>query len=391
VEKKHYLIIGAGIIGSSIAREISRRGLGKVTVLEKEQNLGMHASGRNSGVVHSGINQKPGSIKAELCLKGNALLKQFCRKHKVRIEEVGTLVISNSDEDDEILEQLMAMGKRVGVPGLKIIDSGELKKREPEVVGRKALLSPSGAIVDSIGFLEAVVKDAKKHGAEFIMGAKVSGIHRNSVKTRKEIFEADHIINCAGLYSDKIAHMMEAGKGIRIVPFRGEYMEVENLNIQSMVYQAPDLNFPFLKVHLTRTVDGKVLAGPTATLAMGREAYRKGMHIGEFLGMASSVNFMRLILRESFRKLVAENAKVTVSKKAFLKEIQVISPSVKKRDLKKHPPGIRAQPIDRKGNILKDMLVEFNDNSTHILNAVSPGLTASLAFAEYVVDRIENK
>jgi len=391
VEKKHYIIIGAGIIGSSIAREISRRGLGKVTVLEKEGKLGMHASGRNSGVVHSGINQKPGSIKAELCLKGNQLLKQFCRKHKVRVEEVGTLVISNSDEDDKILEQLMSRGKKIGVRGLKIINSEELKRREPEVVGRKALLSPSGAIVDSVGFLEAVVKDAKKHGAEFIMDAKVTGIRGNSVKTRKGVFEADHIINCAGLYSDKIAHVMGAGKGIRIVPFRGEYMEVENLDIRSMVYQAPDLNFPFLKVHLTKTVDGKVLAGPTATLALGREAYRKGINPGEFIGMAISVNFLRLLFGKSFRKLVAENAKVTVSKKAFLKEIRRISPSVKRGDLKKHPPGIRAQPVNRKGEIVNDMLVEFTDDATHILNAVSPGLTASLSFAEYVVDRIERK
>jgi len=387
-QSPNFVIIGGGIVGSSIARELAMRGLGQVTVLEKEPELGLHASGRNSGVLHSGINQKPGSMKAVMCVEGNRRARTFCKEHKVRIQQCGTIVIARNRDEEKILYQLLDMGNRAGVQGLRIIDKEELKEREPAVVGKKALLSPNGSIVDSRGFLVAVAEEAKKKGALYELGAEVIGIRDSTVITTRGDFRADHIINCAGLYSDKIAHMMGVGLDYRIIPFRGEYMELKNVVVNSSVYQFPDLRYPFLGVHLTKTVDGEVLAGPTAMLSFGRESYDKEINLKETLDMLGSLNFWRLVSSREFLRLVLHNGKISLSEKAFLQEIKSLWPEARLEDLSPYRSGIRAQMVDKEGRMVDDMLVEFREGSTHILNAVSPGQTAALAFAEYVVDRI---
>ena len=387
-----YVIIGSGIIGSAIAREIRKRDFGKVVVLEKEPGLGYHASGRNSGVIHSGINQTPGLLKAMMCLNGNKMLRDYCREKDVPMEECGTLVIGRNSDEIGILDKLMYMGKELGVPGLKIINQSELRKREPFANGLVALLSPTGAIVDSKTLLRTVATEAESLGARYQFNSEVREISdKGKIKTNKETIDADFIINCAGLHADKIAHMVGVGLDYKIIPFKGNYLKVP-VPINSMLYQPPDLRFPFLGVHLTRKIDGSVVAGPTATLSLGKENYEGEIEWGELRDYFSSANFMRMALYKDFWENVVKNAGFSIFRGRILEEIQGLTNfNLKKEDLKPAFCGIRAQMVHKNGKMLNDVLVEETENSLHVLNAVSPGLTCSLAFAEYVVNGLAKR
>lgn len=387
-KRPHCLIIGGGIIGSAVARELAGRKRAEILVLEKEPELAAHASGRNSGVLHSGINQKPGSLKARMCVAGSRLARAFCTEYGVRTLRCGTLVVARNDTERATLEQLLQMGTEAGVLGLRIIDRSELAEREPDVKGDCALLSPEGAIVDSAAFTRAVAAAAERLGARYSLGEKVLRIEKGNVITTRGEHRPDHVINCAGLHADRIARMMGTGEGLRIIPFRGEYMEIRRIRVNSMVYQAPDLRYPFLGVHFTRTVDGEVLAGPTAMLSFGRESYEKQIDIVESLAMLSSPNFWRLTSSFEFLRLLLHNGKISFSERAFLEEIRTLWRDARPEDIHPWRSGIRAQMVDRSGRMVDDMRVEFLDRSTHVLNAVSPGMTSALAFAGHVVDNM---
>ncbi|MBI4042952.1 MAG: L-2-hydroxyglutarate oxidase [Deltaproteobacteria bacterium] len=384
----HFVIIGGGIIGSAMGLEIAKRGLGRVTILEKENALGKHASGRNSGVIHSGINQKPGSLKARMCVEGSRRLREFCRSRSVPFRACGTLVVARDSQEVSILEQLFQMGQECSVPDLRMLTSKELNEREPFANGVSALFSPTGAVVDSLALLEAVAEEAKKEGVEYRLQSEVQGIEEGRVYTSKGICEADHIINSAGLYADRVAHQMGAGKEYRMIPFRGEYMEVKNCDVRTMIYRLPDLRFPFLSIHLTRETNGRVLAGPSAVLAFGREAYEKEWRWGEMASLFTSRPFLSMAADRQFLKMAYSNAKTSFSRKGFLREVQKIIPQVESHQLIPYRAGIRAQMVNREGRFVEDILVEYRDDSTHILNAVSPGMTCSLAFSEHVVDNL---
>ena len=253
----HFVIVGGGIIGTALARELALRKAGQITVLEKEPVLGCHASGRNSSVIHSGINQKPGSLKAEMCVEGSRLLRDYCREHKVPMNECGTLVVARNSEELVRLEELLELGKVCGVGGLHIITKDELRKKEPAAKGVAALFSPAGAVVDALKLLETLAEEARSLGVEFIYRSRATGMNEGCVVTSAGETKADIIINCAGLEADRLAHSMQIGLDYRIVPFRGEYMEVKNCDVRSMIYQPPDLKFPFLKIHLTCETDGR--------------------------------------------------------------------------------------------------------------------------------------
>jgi (S)-2-hydroxyglutarate dehydrogenase len=385
--KKQYVVIGGGIVGSSIAREIRLRDLGEVLVLEKEKELGMHASGRNSGVIHSGINQKPGTLKAEMCVKGSKMLREYCKEHDVPFEECGTLVVARNDEEIETLETLLKMGNGVGVPGLRIIDKDELNYREPEVEAEKALFSPTGAIVDSSALVESIAGDAIKLGAEYRTGCGVRDVVGSRVYTSLGDFEFNHLINCAGVYADDIAHMMGIGEEYMVIPFRGDYVEVDK-KIRSMVYQVPDLKYPFLGVHLTKSIDGKTLAGPTATLSWkGKESYEGEINWKEAYNTVGSRNFLNMISSKEFLNLAWQNLKVSLFERVFVKEINgLLKEKISRQDVKPYRSGIRAQIVDREGNMVNDFLISDLGNSTHVLNSISPGMTSCLDFAENVVE-----
>lgn len=385
---KPIVVIGGGIIGTTIARALALRKAGPVTVLEKESSLGRHQSGRNSGVIHSGINQKPGTMKARMCVEGSRLLREYCVKKHIPMNPCGTLVSARSPEEAATIEKLLEMGKACGVEGLRILTGKELKQREPLSLGTAALFSPNGAAVDAPAVLESLAKEAKEADVIFLFNTKAEKIEGKTIRTNKGSIEAGHIVNCAGLHSDTIAHLMGVGKQYRIIPFRGEYMEVKNCDVRTMIYQPPDLRFPFLSIHLTRETDGRVLAGPSAVPAFGREAYDKEWVWREMPGMFFSKQFIRLFMNAEFVSIAYDNALISLFKFAFLKQVQSLVAGVKTEDLSPARAGIRAQMVDSKGHLVNDIVAEYFKDSTHILNAVSPGLTCSLAFAEHVAEKI---
>lgn len=381
-------VIGAGIIGSTLSLALARRGVGPITVFEKEPEAGCHSSGRNSGVIHSGINQKPGSLKARFCVEGSRLLREFCRAHSVPMKECGTLVVATESREIPVLERLMEWGNACGVTGLRRIKGPELQRVEPLVAASDAVHSPTGAIVDSLALLNAVVGEARRSGVDFRFSQKITGIQGTTLLMETGEYACDYVINCAGLYADKVAHWCGIGRDTTIIPFRGEYMEVRDCPVNGMIYRAPDLRFPFLSIHFTREMDGHVLAGPSAVLSFGRESYQKEFHLAETLGMIFSRPFLSLLGSLEFWGLAIENAKTSISKHAFLREMRRLIPSVTLRQMTPAKAGIRAQLVSSRGKFLFDMLVEHGEKSTHVLNAVSPGMTCSLAFAEYLTDEI---
>ena len=381
-----YLVIGAGIIGSSIARALAYKTQSRIVVLEKEASFGCHASGRNSGVIHSGINQKPGSLKGEMCVKGSRLLRDYCRKKNVPMQECGTLVIARNERESAALQELWEMGRQCGVEDLRLLTGEELRVREPLALGREALLSPTGAVVDSKKLLEAVIEDARSSGVAFHLCAAALNLDGAEVTAGETCFKARHVINCAGLYADKIAHQAGVGLHYRIVPFRGEYVEVRGCAVNSMIYQPPDLRFPFLSIHLTRETDGRVLAGPTATLAFGREDYDKQYSFLNAKELWLDPAFWKLLLWPDFFQMARRNAHMSCSRHAFFREISRLVRPLSPEQIAPAKSGIRAQMVDQSGNLVNDLLVEKGPHSTHVLNAVSPGMTAALAFADYVLD-----
>lgn len=403
--RKTVAVIGGGIIGSAIARELALEGY-EVVVLEKESALGFHQSGRNSGVLHSGVVQAylvgdEMSLKVQMCIDGNQRAKRFCREHGVAMQKCGTLFVSRDKKEQVKLEEMLSCGEWQGINGLRIWSNSELARAEPALDKKhsaKALFAPSGAIVDSLGFLKAVANDAESLGVKYIFDFPVTNVsqvrededrmialHSGRFAPRRHEFWANHVVNAAGLYADKFAHQMGVGLEYTIIPFRGEYREVDGLEINSMIYHIPDKRFPFLGVHLTPTVTGIVIAGPTSALSFGRESYGGEFNKGEVAEMLHTRNFWRMALRYETLKLYLKNRKISKSEKAFLREVQEIAPSVEKQDLSPHPAGIRAQVVDRDGEMCNDFIVDFQLDSTHILNAVSPGMTCALPFAEYVV------
>ena len=390
-------MVGAGIVGTSIAREIkSRRPDKSVIILEKENTVGAHSSSRNSGVIHSGINQKPGGLKAKLCVRGNVLLKDFCKSKGVPMKEVGTVVLARNEAEGEIIRELQRRATANGAPGVKIISREELKQVEPYAEAREALVSPSGAIVDNARLVEAVAEDATRNGVSLTLGSKVRRIADKqdylTIETRNSAYDTKYLVNCAGLYADKVAWMMDLGRDYCVMPFRGDYYRLKpdkSYLVNSMIYPAPNLEMPFLGIHLTKRTDGSVILGPNAMLALGREKYRDArVNWSEALDTLFDLRFARLILHFDFFKIAAHELWLSLSKEGFVKAAQCLVPAIKSEDLLRDQSGIGAQIVDRDGKLVDDFLFERTDKSFHVLNAVSPAMTCGLSFAQHVADLI---
>src|SRR3989338_719740 len=384
-----YLILGAGIIGTTIARELAIRKKGKIIVLEKEPSAGLHASGRNSGVIHSGINQKPHSLKAQLCVEGSRLLRDYCKEHNIPMQECGTIVVANSKKEIARLRTVYDDALASSVPGVRMITPEELKEREPYAKGLEALFSPTGAVVDSKTLVQKLVRDAQSNGVGFIYDAEVKYIQKDSVQTTKKDYKFDFLINCAGLHVDTLAHTANIGRKYAVIPFRGDYVLVQ-AKVNGMIYRVPDRRFPFLGVHLTKTFDGKFIAGPTATLSFaGREGYQGGRDSKFFSQTANSINFWAWTIRaltipSQFRQVI-HNLHISNSPQAFKRDIhQIYNGIIDMSQAQPYSSGIRQQIVNRFGKAVDDFHIEPLGNQIHILNAVSPGLTASMAFAKHI-------
>jgi L-2-hydroxyglutarate oxidase len=388
------LIVGGGIIGCAVARQLvtSNSGL-NVGLLEKERTLAFHTSGRNSGVIHSGFNQAPGTLKAKFCVDGNARLRAYCRAKGVEFEECGTLVVSRSDRERRVIQELERRGRTNGVPGLKIIDREELSRLEPNVAPGEALCSPTGCIVDSRGLVFAIAREVEERGAELIKGVRVVSLREEKggvrVVTTAGEMDCKLLINCAGLHADRIARMLGLSRRYSIVPFRGQYYRLRDEKrgvIRSMVYPPPDLEFPFLGVHLTKRVNGDVLIGPNATLVGGREGYSiTGYSVKDSFEMVSFPGFLKAALNPRFAKLVLRELYTSASRKRFVDLAKGLVPLIDEGDIVADTAGIRAQLLNDRGNLVDDFVLECGRSSIHVLNSVSPGMTCAMPFAEYVV------
>lgn len=396
-KKADLIVVGAGVIGSAVARSaLFRRKVTSVAVLEKEAAPAQHTSGRNSGVVHAGFNLKPGSMKAKFCVEGNARMKEFCAAKRVSLEPVGTLVTAIKPEEVPVLEELHRRGRANGVPGARMIDGAELRRLEPNALGTAALHAPSGAITSGKAVTEALVEDARTLGAEFYFNRKVRSIGRVGggyrVITNDGAFESPLLMNCAGLYADEVAHLTGVGLEYSIVPFRGEYFKLKpekKTLVRSMIYPVPDLNYPFLGVHWTKMITGDLMIGPSATMAFGRESYSP-FSIGwvDSLKMISKTSFWNMFRSKDFRRLAWGQIVMSFDRERFIQEARRLVAGVSSDDFVPGKNGNRAQVINRNGKMVDDILVEKSGASLHVLNAVSPGFTCSLPFADYLVDTL---
>jgi L-2-hydroxyglutarate oxidase len=392
------LIVGAGVTGVAIARALSLKNpTWQIAVVEKEAAVAYHTSGRNSGVVHPGFNPKPGSLKAQFCVEGNRRLREFCHAAGVPFRDVGMLVVARNSNEIGTLEELYRRGQANGVPDLKMFSKEELKKQEPHIKGCAALYAPTGAVVDSRLYVQALAQEASQHGVSFFFGHHVRYIEKSTigytVYSDYRRFRCAYLINAAGLYADYIAHTLGVGLDYTVLPFRGEYYKIAERKAQlvrHLVYPAPNLNFPFLGIHFTPTVDGKLKVGPNAVLALGREAYTNTqINFRETLAMVLDRRTWQLLQNREFRHVAAHSLRTSLSQRAFFEEASTLVEGLEEADLEQGPlPGIRAQLIDRAGRLVDDMIIERSANALHILNVVSPGLTCALPFAEYIADLI---
>lgn len=385
-------IIGGGIIGCSIAKSIISKSKKKVIVLEKENHVGEHASGRNSGVIHSGFYYKPNSLKAKFCVEGNKKLLEYCSLHNIPYKKTGTLVVAKDEGDSEVLYNLLKRGKINNVPGIKIINKDELKEIEPYVKGKRGLYSPTGAIVDSKVLVKTLAMEAKNNGVDFLFGEKVLKISQESnqilVNTKKDKIKSKCLINCAGIYADKIANLTKLKLNYRIIPFRGKYYQIlkeKSFLLNSMIYPIPDPNLPFLGIHITKTIENNIIVGPNAVLAFGREAYsNKQFSISDIKNIISYDGFWKMMKLNSDR--MKSEFIGSFSKGRFVEQAQNFIPHIKSTDFQEGYSGIRAQLVDRNGKLVDDLIIKKQNNIIHILNAVSPGMTCSLPFGDYVVN-----
>ncbi|MDA2909510.1 L-2-hydroxyglutarate oxidase [Nitrospiraceae bacterium AH_259_D15_M11_P09] len=392
-------IIGGGIIGCALANELGKR-FSKVVLIEKEASVGLHTSGRNSGVVHSGFNTQPGTLKAKLCVEGSRKIREFCKQRKIACEQVGTYVAAVEEAQIPILYELKSRGEKNSVPDLEILPIERVREQEPNAKGIAALFAPTGAIVDCFALTRSLADGAKQLGVTLKLGEEVGGIEEREegvyIQTRNGNFAVDLVINCAGLHADRLAHMMGLGRDYVMAPFRGEYFEINRAGqpiINSMIYPVPNPVVPFLGIHLTRTVRGSVLIGPNAVPAFGREAYGllafNFRDLAEMLrhrGLWNALRRNRALVNVAWREF-----RHSCSKRHFFREASCLVTGLSLKDLTLGTRvGIRPQLIRSDGHLVEDLVVETTPRSIHILNVVSPGMTSALAFAKWLVGGIDD-
>ena len=383
-------------MGLAVAREILRRRPGlRLALLEKEAALAQHQSGHNSGVIHSGVYYKPGSLKARLCLEGRRRLLEFCDEKAIPYRIDGKLIVAVEGRDLAPLAEIFARGQANGVQGIERLGPDGIREHEPHARGLEAVWVPGAGVVDYRAVAAALSDDVRARGGEILLTRQVDriveGAASAAVETAAGSVHASKVIACAGLQSDRIAALPARREQLRIVPFRGDYYvlrpEAKHL-IRSMINPVPDPRFPFLGVHFTRRIDGEVLAGPNAVLALAREGYgRYHVRLADDWRTFSWPGFWRFA-RKHWRTGIGEMWRDYV-KAAYLRRLQAFVPAVCSKDLLPGPCGIRAQAVRRDGSLADDFVIQQSGDVTHVVNAPSPAATSSLAIAREIADRVE--
>jgi L-2-hydroxyglutarate oxidase len=392
------VVIGGGIVGLASAYKILEQRPGtKLLLLEKEQHLAMHQTGNNSGVIHSGIYYKPGSLKAQNCIYGYRLLLSFCREKKIKFELCGKLIIAKNEAELPYLDELYTRGEANGLKGLSKIGPEQIKEIEPYAAGIAAIVVPQTGITNYTHVCTALGDEIRSRGGEIHCSESVTMLRRSSVSneviTTKASYTAKFILGCAGLQSDRIARMTHPDLPIRIVPFRGEYYKLKperwNL-VKALIYPVPDPNFPFLGVHFTRMIEGGAECGPNAVLAFKREGYKKSdISIRDLVETFAWKGF-RKVMYKYWRMGLGEFRR-SYSKPAFVRALRMLLPEIQESDLIPGGAGVRAQACDRDGGLIDDFKIFEDGNIIHVCNAPSPAATSSLSIGETVAKMIVNR
>jgi L-2-hydroxyglutarate oxidase len=391
------VIIGGGIVGLSTAWHLSRvPAVGPVLVLEKEDEVGLHQTGRNSGVIHSGIYYRPGTLKARLCRDGRQRLAAFCGERGIPYEFCGKVIVAVDEAEAGRLPGLVERGRANGV-ACRAIDRAELREREPHVEGRAAILVDDTGIVD---FLEvtrhlAALLESSGHEVRRRSGVRAIGQEGGGyrLETTAGPVRARFLVNCAGLHADRVARMAGVDPGVRLVPFRGQYYELPGEGrrfCRHLVYPVPDPAYPFLGVHLTRRIDGRVECGPNAVPAMAREGYRfRDVNLGDLREIVAFPGFRRLALRH-WRMGSAEIARA-LSTRRFVASLRRLVPGIEQGDLRAAPSGVRAQALTPGGELADDFVIRDARGAVHVVNAPSPAATASLAIGAFLAQHVRDR
>ena len=397
-KNKNIAIIGGGIIGLAVAYKLSLQNA-IVHVFEKEAAVGLHQSGRNSGVLHCGLYYEPGSLKAQLSVNGIREMISFCQTHGIAHDVCGKVVVATTDKELQALDQLASRGNKNGLHGLNYLSSEELKAREPFVRAKKALLVPEEGIVDYSAVMKKMVTLIQENRGQVSYNTKVSSIDQLSenevvLSTSKNINTFDYLVSCTGLWSDKTyTNLTQQKPPLRIVPFRGEYLKFKHGfedRINHLVYPVPDAQFPFLGVHFTRMVDGSREVGPNAVLALKREGYSKSSFSLEDSYESLTYPGLLRFVGNNFSFSVNE-FKSSLFMKDFIAKAQKMIPDVDASMLETGPAGVRAQAISKEGKLQMDFNIIRRGRQIHVLNAPSPGATASLAIASHIIENYLDK
>lgn len=391
-------IIGGGILGLSTALNLLKRRKDlSIALFEKEEAVALHQTGRSSGVIHSGVYYKPGSSKAKNCRKGVCLLVDYCREKKIPIDFCGKVIVAKNQKEEMRLQVLYERGVANGVPGLRKLSLEELREIEPHAAGISALHSPMTGVVDFTLVAKAYAEDVVEGGGAIHLSEKVMALCPPSqgglwgIETTKGEYLAKRVVNCAGFHADRVAHLGDpAISPKQIIPFRGEYFELKpekRALVNGLIYPIPDPEFPFLGVHLSKTIDGRVEAGPNAVLALSREGYsRWTVSFRDCLALATYPGFWALARR--YWQVGCFELYRSFSKRAFLKSLQSLVPELKLEDLIASEAGVRSQVVLQDGTMQDDFLIVKKRGLLNVLNAPSPAATASLAIGEVIADEL---
>ncbi|MCI0332712.1 MAG: L-2-hydroxyglutarate oxidase [Planctomycetes bacterium] len=393
-QKSDLIIIGGGIVGLATAYRFLERFPGKrVTVLEKEAAIARHQTGRNSGVLHTGIYYRPGSLKALNCRAGKLAMEEFCQREQIPYLLCGKIITAVDESELPRMEMLLERGKANGV-ACERIGPERIRELEPQAAGIAGIHIPEAGVVDYAQVARRLAELIQAQGSSIVTGARATGIRRDTngaiVETTAGEFAAEQVVNCAGLYSDRVTRFSGVRPSAMIVPFRGEFYklrpEAHHL-VRMLIYPVPDPNYPFLGVHFTRRINGTVECGPNAVLAFAREGYRNTtINLRDVAETLSFPGFWRLALR--YWKIGADEMWRSFSKPAFVRALQRLVPAIESRFLDWAPSGVRAQAVSRDGQMIDDFVIEETDRVVNVENAPSPAATASLNIGRLVVDRL---
>lgn len=390
--QREIAIIGGGIVGLATARALSERSSVRLLILEAEARLAAHQTGHNSGVIHSGLYYRPGSLKARLCVSGREAMYAYCREQGVAHERCGKVVVAVEERELPALAELERRGRDNGLVGVERLDAAALRRREPHVTGRAGLAVPETGIVDYREVCQRLAAELTERGVEVRLGARVRRVERTPggfrLHTTGSPATASALINCAGLQSDRVARLCGVDPQVRIVPFRGEYYRLRAERqelVRHLIYPVPDARYPFLGVHFTRMVGGGVEAGPNAVLALDRHGYtRFDLSARDLLSIVSYGGFWRMAARH-WRTGLSEVHR-SWSRRAFVRALQRLVPDLRPEDVERHGAGVRAQAVDSSGALVDDFRIIEAPGMLHVLNAPSPAATASLAIGAYIAE-----